>query len=487
MSENNNYFFKYLKYKTKYQNLKISQSSNTIEINELRGGAFKFKSKNHSKSFSSANSKSNFKSNLKSNSKYKCDPTKNFLEICNQDTNGIYHSKDKCMNDCENKYINKHLIDAKLKSETMQFNLFIQDLLKEDISVYIKGGTVLGLKVLQMILEKETGANFEKVFNEYLKLGLIRDWDFAGYTSNKSIDEKYRKKLDGIAEKHKLVPRAKTFILYQSKYPIRLGEQALFEIAILEGDNFVDLELPLTTMKVKVTRKNLPYIFMFAKSFYSYNTKNEPIDLNVIKYMIKDMKFIIPDHKTGLFKVNKLHTGELSPELLSLINTFCKNNVDLEQFFITHIQEPHRLLFRFFEKNIPKVNKIKTFLMENNLVKQLPSWLFDSKYMTTIVESFIELLGSKIYLLYINNINKNSVEDIIEMISQLINGINLSRIQIEYNNFGCDGKKLLKILFSRLNKEIDIKILNKMANTNKLASILLFLNKQNLFTEISQE
>lgn len=471
MGENNNYFQKYLKYKTKYLNLKTTQLSDITEINEMTGGYHKFKSKKLSKT----------------NSKYKCDPTKNFLEICSQDANGIYHSKDKCMNDCENKYINKHLIDAKLKFETTQFNLFIQDLLREDITVYIKGGTVLGLKVLQMILEKESGSNFERVFNEFLKLGLIRDWDFAGYTSDKPIDAKYREKLDGIAEKYKLVPRAKTFILYQAKYPIRLDEQALFEIAILEGDNFVDLELPLTTMKVKVSRRNLPYIFMFAKSFYTYKTKNEPIDLNVIKHMIKNITFIIPEHKNGLFTVNKLHTGELSQELLSLIHTFSKNNVYLEQFLVTHIQEPHRLLFRFFEKNIPKVNKIKTFLTENNLVKQLPSWLFEPKIMANTAESFIELLGSKIYLLYIDSVDKYGPEESLEMVSKFINGINLSRIQIEYNNFGCDGKKLIRILFSRLNKEIDQETLSKMAKTNKLANTLLFLNKQNIFNETVQE
>ena len=43
MSENYNYFQKYLKYKTKYLNLKTSQSSNMTEKIELTGGAFKFK------------------------------------------------------------------------------------------------------------------------------------------------------------------------------------------------------------------------------------------------------------------------------------------------------------------------------------------------------------------------------------------------------------------------------------------------------------
>jgi hypothetical protein len=84
-------------------------------------------------------------------------------------------------------------------------------------------------------------------------------------------------------------------------------------------------------------------------------------------------------------------------------------------------------------------------------------------------------------------VNKHGVEESVEMVSQFIGGINLSRIQIEYNNFGCDGKKLIKILFSRLNKEIHVETLYKMAKTNKLANILLFLNRQNIFTETTQE
>jgi len=57
-----------------------------------------------------------------------------------------------------------------------------------------------------------------------------------------------------------------------------MDDQALFEIAILENDNFIGLELPATTMKVKINRRNLFYVFMLAKYFYSYKIKNTPID-----------------------------------------------------------------------------------------------------------------------------------------------------------------------------------------------------------------
>ena len=453
MDYSDNYYKKYLKYKIKYTKLKklyINQS--IIQV----GG----------------------------NDKYSCNPNKPFLEICEKNDKGMYKSKQKCINDCENKYINHHLISSNIKRETTQFNLFIQDILKDNITVYIKGGTVLGLKILKMIWKKHQGTSFEKIFNEFIKLELIRDWDFAGYTESREIDTTYRKQLDKTAKKYNLAPRAKTFILYQARVPIKMEDQALFEIAILEKDDKVGLELPLTTMKVKVNRFNIFHIFMLAKCFYVYKTRHQPIDINVIKYLIQNIKIIIPEHKNGLFLMDKLHRGELSSQLIDFISDFAKDNINLQQFLITHIQEPHRILFRLVEKNIPKVNKIMLFLSENKLMDKPPSWLFDSKFIHNQIELFIEQLGSKIYKLYIDNISKKlSPEDCIIKIDDLLNGVNLSRIQNEYKNFTCKGIDLLKVLFERLYIEItkDKELIHKLSNKSKLINILQFLNKQNIF------
>ena len=67
-----------------------------------------------------------------------------------------------------------------------------------------------------------------------------------------------------MASKQRLVPRAKTFVLYQTKYPILVYEKALFEIAILDSDStdFSKMEIPMTTMKVRVNLSNIKYIFM---------------------------------------------------------------------------------------------------------------------------------------------------------------------------------------------------------------------------------
>jgi hypothetical protein len=431
------YYLKYLIYKSKYLTLKDGMTQD--------GGAGKFS----------------------------CNPNTKFIDICRPDDNGMYHSKEKCVNDCETKYINTHLIRAKLKHEATQFKLFIDELMKEGLTIYIKGGTVLGLQILKMLCNKYSGKEFEKVFNEFLKTELIRDWDFAAYTET-TIDESYRAKMDKLAKKFNLVPRAKTFILYQARFPIRINEQALFEIALLDNTDInLDLELPLTTMKVKVNRRNINYVFMLAKCFSS----KDPIDLDVIKYIMKDMNIIIPENKNGLFKFDKLYTGELSSDMKALISDMTKKDIYLQQFLITHIHEPNRMLYRLLEKNIPKVNKINTFLRETNLDTKV-SWLFDSQFILNTVEQFIDLVGSKVYS-FIKN-GKKPI-DIINNIDKFFNGINLFRIETEYPNIQCKGRDLIKVLFERVYKELFSGKDTPNVADSKLIKLMNFLIKQKLF------
>ena len=113
----------------------------------------------------------------------------------------------------------------------------VNDLLEEGYEVYLKGGTVLGLKILKMIYDLYSEDNFERYFNDFLELDLIRDWDFVAYTGV-PIEEDLKEKLNKMAYKYSLVPRAKTFVLYQTKYPIKLNDQALFEISIMDKEIF---------------------------------------------------------------------------------------------------------------------------------------------------------------------------------------------------------------------------------------------------------
>ena len=444
------YYQKYLKYKTKY--LELQNEFVIIPDNNLIGGA---------------------------KEKFACDPTKEFNMICKKDNSGIYKSKQSCQNDCETKYIKRNLIEAKLINETKQFNFFIQDLMAENISIYIKGGTVLGLKVLKMLYDRYHSNNFEKKFNEFRKLDLIRDWDFACYTEEKEITPDYREDLDKMARNYRLVPRAKTFILYQSKYPIKINDQALFEIAILQSDNYLDQELPLTTMKVRVNRRNLYQIFMLAKSFYS----SDPIDINVIKHIIKDMRIIVPEASGGLYVTKKLDKGELSPQLINFIIKFSKGNVNLQQFLATHIKEPNRLLYRLIEKNIPKMNKIERFLKENNLMKGNLPWLADTNFLMSEVDFFVEELGSKLTDLIVKSIEqKKNLREIITVLDEFLSGVNLDRIKLHYDDYTAKGLELLRIWFGPIYNEIFIdneKVFN--IKDSNLVKIMVFMINRKLF------
>jgi hypothetical protein len=447
------------------------------------------------------------------NSRYACDPTKKFSNICNLSDKGEYKTHVSCVNDCERKYIMENLNKANLRYESTQFTRIIDDLLKIELNVYIKGGTVLGLKILKMVYDRyyKNPIEFAKYFKLFLELDLVRDWDFVAYTKDE-IDDVNRKEMDQIARKNGLVPRAKTFILYQARKPIQLEEQALFEIAVLDNDNLGDLELPMTTMKSKVTLYNLKKIFMFAKIFYSMKTKGEEIDIDVIKHLIKDMRFTIYPHHDGLFNAtdDRFDDCGLTPKMFELMGKVTKDR-NMVQFLATHIAEPHRLFYRLLEKNIPKTERIVLFLKKNKITKDRPSWLFDTKIIMNMIEYMIDMLGREIATTYLNKLadhaminisdhtmidtsgsdkkilkrmklddEKAKIEIAVGKTDELIGGINLSRMWIEYDKFTETGRDLVKRMFGGVNKEIG-KMVDDLSDDQPLIRLLKFLNKKKLF------
>ena len=474
---------KYLKYKQKYleliSKLKYINSENVnSEINNyinhiLIGGRGKRKKRNRSKSRNGTNNLEN-----SSNERFNCEPENKFLEICSSNSKGYYNSKSSCMNDCENRYIKYNLKKANIFSETTIFTNFIYTLFSKNYEVYLKGGTVLGLYILKLLYEKygNNEKEFEKHFNELLKLDLIKDWDFTSYTHT-PIDDNLEKELAIIAKKNDLVRRGKTFILYQTEYPIKVKDAALFEISILQDEIFSNLELPLTTMKIKINKKNLNHIFMFAKCFYSYKVKNIPIDTDIIKHMTSKLNFFIYPNKNGLFSINNnnYHIGSLNKNIVEYIHKF-SHNLDKEQFLITQIQEPNRIFYRLLEKNIPKTEKIITFLKKYDLPSE-HSWLLNTKSIEKLMANFISNLGDKIIDIF--NKQSNSVDGL-NAVTDFLEGVNLRRIEIEYPNTGEKGKNLIKKLLSKIYKKIPEDFYYKYKD-NKLIECLAFLNKKKLF------
>ena len=401
-----------------------------------------------------------------------CKPNKpRYNQICIQDNNGDYKSKQMCEEQCDTKFISVQLKRANLYKESLQFYFFIQDLIKhEQMNIYIKGGNVIGLAVLKLIYNAYSGDNykFKKAFDNFLKLELIKDWDFTGYTHEKQIDSKYRTKLDKLAGKQKLVPRAKTFILYQSKYPILIYEKALFEIAIVDSDStdFSKMEIPLTTMKIKVDESNIKYIFMLGKSFYSWTKKHIPIDLDIVKKIISQIEIIVHPHKLGLYDPkHKLDVGELNKHIVEFINLFTKNDIYWTQFLITQLEDPYRLIYRMGEKNIKKTAKIIEFINKNIPSQSRPTWLLDVGKTTNIMNGFIERLGKKLAQIYQQT---HSLDKVLEFLDGVYFG--KPQIQIEWEEFDKETKNRLKKVFEPVIKQIGLEKFKELVSSYKIDS-----------------
>lgn len=413
---------------------------------------------------------------IKSSVKYDCVPTNKYNNICKESKNGKYNSRNSCINDCDPKYIDHQLTKANIKAETLKFYLFIRYIIKnEHMKVYIKGGNVIGLYILKMIHDKykHDRHKFKSIFNEFLKLGLMKDWDFVAYTEKndddtyKSITSSTRKRLDNIAKKYKLVPRAKTFILYRTEDPILLDNDAFIEIALLDTDNYSTLELPMTTMKAKIDTYNIKYIYMLAKSFLSFTLNKEEFDFDIMKKIIGRLKFKIHPHKDGLYLPKTIDTGGFSDDFVEFIKTITKNNNVLTQFLITQMKDPYRLLYRFPEKNIPKTNKIKHFI-KTKLNVSMPSWLIDVDFLVDLINTFAKKLGEKLLDIYTN-------DDIIS-VNHFMRGVKFDRTRIEYNTITPENIAILNLIFDKLlNKIKSDKIAIVSGDKNDITTFINFL------------
>ena len=192
---------------------------------------------------------------------------------------------------------------------------------------------------------------------------------------------------------------------------------------------------------------------MFAKSFYTFKTTGEQIDLDIIKRMIPKINIIIDPHNNGFyaFPNKSFDDGSLSKPLLDIIKSYKKYDERLPQFLVTHIKEPNRLVFRLLEKNIPKTKKIIKFIKEHDLPKN-QKWLLD----LDLIEKVI----------------KNITNDC----------VCLSRIELNYNDIKDNGKELLKNMFKPLNDQINTFTLQKLPNDIQIVKLLKFLNKELLFS-----
>jgi len=439
--------------------------------------------------------------------KYICNPLSNYSDICEKTNEeykkefNTYPDKKTCMKYCESKYIGNKLSKSGLIKETTKFyNLIKHFITKEQLDVYVKGGNALGLKVLRLLYHTyKTKDEFEIHFKHFLKLELIKDWDFCCYL-DKEITINDRNKFDKIAHKYRLVPKAKTFILYRDSNSIELEkDKPLFEIAIVKGENLSDMEIPLTTMRVQLNIFNIKYIFAFANEFYLYSKFNKPFDIDLIMNMIKRINVLIYPYHNGLYKTTKdsFDNGNLNSDLVKFINTFDDFDKYIPQFLITHIKEPNRLFYRFLLKNVDKNNKIKKFI-KTEKIGHTENWLLDTTHITNILKIFLEKLSSNLSHIFTTSLNsididtKSNIDKIkysLDKVDIYLQNIYLNRLEIDFDKFDKHSLKLIYKLFEpiissisesdvdTLYNELDI---NNKEHKNKIIYLIKFLIKKNI-------
>ena len=434
-------------------------------------------------------------------SRYNCEPTNKFSDICVPSPNGKYKSETSCMNDCDRNFIFEQIKKSRMGVETHIYNKFINELIDMKLDIYLKGGCVLAIYLMQVIFKKYPNKNeFTKVFTNFLSLNLVKDWDFYGYTKQ-DITSDYRTKLDNIAIKYKLIPKAKRFILYQYKFPTKIGDErdTLFEINITNKENICDMESVMSLMKIKLTKYNLKYIFMFATAFYNYIKKNDEIDIDIILYILPKLLVIIHSAVDGFFKFKNLcdingdkdlcninNNINLSKDMLDLIDTFITTNKldkNIKQFLICHIKEPKRLYFRLLSKNLPKAEKIHKFLSANNLLldKHKPNWLLNYELIKKLVKLITIAIHDKIMIEY----NNSGIDGVISF----LRNVNFKPIRDEFIRFPKIGLDYIKLLLNDLYKQVKSKIkasvLIKLATEKEveiqnLYNIMIFLNDKKI-------
>lgn len=273
--------------------------------------------------------------------------------------------------------------------------------------LYAKGGTILGIKVLKMLLTKDSDT-FDKDIIDLINLNLIKDWDFIIYP-NGETKEDIGEIITSVGEKKGFQNEATSMVVirYNSKSRFKLKSidgrkeaDVLFELAVKNNENLSESELPMTMMKILITKDNIDKIFSLAQHFFLHNTCGLPIDANLIKRYMADIDVIVPKADNGMFDVLKVDEGCFSKEMLDIINNYVnnicvndniQNRKNIKQLIISQLKEPDRIFDRLIGKNIPKSDKIRIFLHSKQILAE-ESWLIDGEKIGAIIKGFVEEL-----------------------------------------------------------------------------------------------
>ena len=342
-----------------------------------------------------------------------------------------------------------------LNTETQNWISFIETLIENNYDVYVKGGSVTGLHILKLIKESQ--------FGDFLKLNLIKDWDFTIFTSDQST-------ITQLANQYNILVEGKTIIVLRQQNHIKIEAEALFELSIKEKEHICDLELPISTMKIKITKDNIHNLFNLSKLFYLKETNYQEL-INLTNNLIID----IPYCQDGYFIITQdtYDCGNISAQLTDIIKSTTKN-INKQQFLITHFIQPDRLFHRL-NKNKIKSQNIEPFIGKTD-------WILNISKTDKLINKFLSLLQKSITIIFNQLPEQNPEEEYIKSIiktftetNTLFQNCNINRLVSLYKTFSDNPKQQIKMLMPNIEIiRIDnylCKIIKKKATYKQLHKI----------------
>jgi len=278
-------------------------------------------------------------------------------------------------------------------------NLFLSiNASKLQIKCCIKGGAPLAIHTLSLL-----PSNLNS-FQQVLSSNLFKDWDFTITLLNTNlliplIPDTFL--LSGIAVK---VLRYKT----AAKNPET--KDYLFEASIFNKKdiitNYVDMEVPLSLFYIELdTINSINNFFNMLLGFYNTSQSVQEI-INYSKET--NIKCLMADQ--GFFErsIDNIDFGKLE----NYKDCFMTSSLlpHQMQFITSNYNQLDRLLIRLPMKLLPKSNKIKKLLTDNNV--NLPSWILDVSYINGTVIAFNEHLYNSLF--------KTSNDKLLHSLKQLL-------------------------------------------------------------------
>ena len=294
--------------------------------------------------------------------------------------------------------------------EFARWREFLSELLTLDKenNIYVKGGTVIGIDVLKKLIATNIDdAEKNKLFGDFLRLNLIKDWDFTMIVCTPVKTMADLNEINDCVEKsinkYGIENQGTSMIVLRTKSGrnLKLGDDFLFEMSVKGGESYSSWEIPMTSMKILLTHNNIEHVFALASYFYDYYMGNnaEP-NLKDVNRLLDNIAIDGQNiDESGLFDIGgkyNLDTGAMHPDLIDTIKKSTENDNEA-QFIISHIIEPDRLFYRLFEKNMVKSGKIKNFFSGFKSADiPLPDWILNDDTIRGIIEKFLSELKTKV-------------------------------------------------------------------------------------------